>query len=61
MKKTYIEAITAQDSGGGSMVDLVYLKSGVLLVVTDEGITAFQNDRAYQLDLEPIGVINTFD
>jgi hypothetical protein len=35
-KLTYIEKITSEDTGGGVMVDVVHLKDGRCLGITDE-------------------------
>lgn len=58
---SYVESVDTHHSGGGSMVDLIYLKSGLLLVLNDEIVAAYRNDRAFQLDEAPIGAIETFD
>ena len=41
----YIRKVYTENTGGGVLVDYVYLKNGVVLGVTDDSVVVFQSEN----------------
>lgn len=57
---TFIESTETHDTGGNVMNDVIHLKSGMILVVTDEVVCCY-SDRDYQLGLDPLWCVAEYD
>jgi len=44
---TYIDAVATENTGGGCMVDFVYLKSGGVIGITDDSVVLYSSREAF--------------
>lgn len=57
---SFVESVSTHNTGGNVMNDLVHLKNGMILAITDEIVCCY-SDRDYQAGQSPLWCVSNYD